>query len=76
LDHGVAEEKILFICVIASAQGLGQIIKHYPKVHIVVGMVCQIPRLKEAEGNRGGDVQGGRTMISSHAKHDVGRPSY
>eukprot|EP01127_Copromyxa_protea_P005600 TRINITY_DN15499_c0_g1_i1.p1 TRINITY_DN15499_c0_g1~~TRINITY_DN15499_c0_g1_i1.p1 ORF type:complete len:480 (+),score=118.79 TRINITY_DN15499_c0_g1_i1:217-1440(+) len=39
LDHGIEEERILYICVIASVQGLTAIMKQYPKVHIVVGMV-------------------------------------
>lgn len=42
LDHGIAEDHILYICVIASAPGLQEILTKHPKMHIAVGMVDNI----------------------------------
>jgi uracil phosphoribosyltransferase len=39
LDHGVPEDRIIFVCVVAAPEGIHAMAKKYPKIHIIANAV-------------------------------------
>lgn len=53
VDHGVAEEKVVFCAIVAGRRGAGRLLSVFPDVQVVLAAP-----FAEAEGNGGANEEG------------------